>query len=214
MKKSILQITLVLVSIAAFSLTSTAAKKVYEGYVITVADEKMEGSIEMLSPSLNEVKVKFTSKDGKKKIFKAKEVKEYSFQVERWNHETREHYNATVTYVKKNVERAPIAFGPTNVLIERQEGGAINMYNHFVEQNSNVQTPFVHIVYVEKTANELVEVTKNNYRKVLKEMMADYPEMAAKVGSRGYGHKQVATMIATYNNWMADNGEEIVLGMR
>ena len=209
MKKSILQITLVLVSIAAFSVSSFAAKKVYDGYVTTI-NETLEGKIEMLSPSLNEVKVKFISKDGKKTIFKAKEVKEYGFEVEKWNHKTRQHDVVTITYVKKTVERSPIAFGPTNVLIERQEGGAINMYNHFVEQNSNVQEPFLHIVYVEKTANELVQITKSNYKKVLKEMMAEYPEMAAKVGSRGHGYKHIAEMISTFNNWMNDNGEEVV----
>ena len=45
-------------------------------------------------------------------------------------------------------------------------------------------------------------------------MMADYPELAAKVGTKGYGFKYVAQIISTYNNWMADNGEEVVLGMR
>ena len=214
MKKSILQISLVLVSILAFSFTSQASNKVYEGYVITLIDTKIDGKIEMLSPALNEVKVKFTSKDGKKTTFKAKEVKEYGFEVERWNHKTRKHYSTTITYVKKTVERAPIAFGSTNVLLERQEAGIINMYNHFVEQNSNVQTPFVHIVYVEKTKDELVEISKENYKKVLKEMMAEYPELQARVGSRGHGYKQIAEMINTFNTWMLDNGEEIVLGMK
>ena len=167
----------------------------------------------MLSPTLNEVKVKFISKKNKKKVFKAKEVKEYGFKVEKWNHKTRQHDINTITYVKQTVERSPIAFGPKEVLVERQVAGTINMYNHFVEMNSNVKMPFEHIIYVEKTANELVSLTKKNYRKVLKEMTAEYPELQAKVGSRGYGFKHVAQIIETYNNWMLDNGEEMVLGM-
>ena len=196
-----------------FSVSATAAK-VYQGYVVLNNDEKVEGSITMLSPSLNEVKVKFTSKDGQKKVYKAKEVKEYGFQVEKWNSKTRTHDVNTITYVRQDVERSPIAFGPTNVLVERQVTGTVNMYNHFIEQNSNAQNPFVHVILAEKEAGDLVEVTKSNYKVVLKEMTADYPELSAKIGSRGYGFKHVAQIISTYNNWTSDNGEEVVLGMK
>jgi hypothetical protein len=210
MKNSIL----LTIALFAFSFAANAdAKKTYEGYVITTAGETLEGKIEMLSPSLNEVKVKFTSNAGKKSTFKAKEVKEYGFEVEQWNNKTRQHFTSKITYVKKSVERSPIAFGPKEVLIERQVTGSINMYNHFVEMNSNVKMPFEHVVYVEKTVNELVSITKKNYRTVLKEMTAEYPELQAKVGSRGHGFKHVAQIIETFNNWMLDNGEEIVLGM-
>ncbi len=203
---------LLTIAIFAFSFSASAdAKKVYEGYVITTNGETLEGNIEMLSPSLNEVKVKFTSNAGKKSTFKAKEVKEYGFEVEQWNHKTRQHFTSKITYVKKTVERSPIAFGPKEVLIERQVTGTVNMYNHFVEMNSNVETPFEHIIYVEKTANELVVLTKKNYRTVLKEMVAEYPELQAKVGSRGNGFKHVAQIIETFNNWMLENGEEMVL---
>ena len=193
---------------------SASAAKVYQGYVVLNNDEKVEGKITMLSPSLNEVKVKFTSKDGQKKTFKAKEVKEYGFQVSKWNNKTRQHDVNTIVYTRQDVERAPIAFGPTQVLVERQIAGAVNMYNHYIEQNANTRNPYVHVLYAEKDAGDLVEITKSNYRVTLKEMMADYPELAAKVGTKGYGFKYVAQIISTYNNWMADNGEEVVLGMK
>lgn len=199
--------------VAIFSVSASATKS-YQGYVVLNNDEKVEGTIQMLSPTLNEVKVKFTSTDGKKITYKAKEVKEYGFQVEKWNSQTRVHDVNTIVYVRQNVERSPVAFGPTSVLIERQESGAINMYNHFVEQNANTENPFVHVIYVQKANNDLVEVTKSNYKVVLKEMTAEYPELSAKVGTKGYGFKHVAQMVSTYNAWMADNGEEVVLGMR
>jgi Tfp pilus assembly major pilin PilA len=197
----------VLVSVAAI------AGKSYTGYVVLNNDEKVEGTIEMLSPSLNEVKVKFTSKDGKNTTYKSKEVKEYGFQVEKWNNETRTHNLNTIVYTRKNVERSPIAFGPTEVLIEREVAGAINMYNHFVEQNSNPQEPFAHILYVEKTNGEMVSLDKDNFKVVLKNMTAEYPELSAKIGTKGYGFKHIAQIVSTYNAWMMNNGEEVVLGM-
>ena len=196
-----------------FSVSASAAKS-YQGYVVLNNDEKVEGTIQMLSPTLNEVKVKFTSTAGKKVTYKSKEVKEYGFSVEKWNKTTRTHDVKTITYVRQNVERSPIAFGPTNVLVERQITGAVNMYNHFVEQNSNTQNPFIHVIYAQKENNDLVEVTKSNYKVVLKDMTAEYPELSSKVGTKGYGFKHVAQIISTYNAWMTDNGEEVALGMR
>jgi hypothetical protein len=193
---------------------SASATKVYQGYVVLNNDEKVEGTIEMLSPTLNEVKVKFTSHAGEKVTYKSKEVKEYGFKVEKWNNETRVHDVNTIVYVRQNVERSPIAFGPTEVLIERQVTGTINMYNHFVEQNADVANPFIHIIYAQKQTGDLVEVTESNYKVVLKEMTVDYPELNAKIGTKGYGFKYVAEIISTYNNWMTDNGEEVVLGMK
>lgn len=214
MKKftSTLKVVFFLITFLSFSISSQA-KKVYEGYVITNSGEKLEGKIQMLSPSLNEVKVKFINNIGKKKVFKAKEVKEYSFKVQKWNKTERKHIDEWIVYTRKSVERSPIAFGPKNVLIERQEGGAINMYNHFIEQNSNRQNPFIHIVYLEKEADELVSITKANYKKVLKEMTAEYPALQAKVGTRGHGFKHIAKIVSAYNAWVNNNGE-VLLGMK
>ena len=88
-------------------------------------------------------------------------------------------------------------------------------FNHFVEQNSNVKNPFVHILYVQKgEKGNLVNLTKKNYRTILKEMTAEYPELQARIGSRGHGFKHVSKIVSTYNAWMVNNGEEIVLGMK
>ncbi len=196
-----------------FTISASAAKS-YQGYVVLNNDEKVEGTIQMLSPTLNEVKVKFTSTAGEKVTYKAKEVKEYAFQVEKWNNKTRAHDIKTIVYVRQNVERSPIAFGPTNVLIERQITGAVNMYNHFVETNNDIKNPITHVIYVQKENNDLVEVKKSNYKVVLKGMVAEYPELSAKVGTKGYGFKYVSQIVSTYNAWMSNNGEEVVLGMR
>jgi len=207
------QILFFLITFLSFSVSSQA-KKAYEGYVITNSGEKLEGKIQMLSPTLNEVKVKFVATSGKKTVFKAKEVKEYSFKVQKWNKVERKHIDEWIVYTRKSVERSPIAFGPKEVLIERQVAGKINMYNHFIEQNSNRQSPFVRIIYVEKNADKLVSITKSNYKKVLKEMTNEYPELQAKIGTRGHGFKHISKIISTYNTWMTNNGNEVILGMK
>lgn len=206
--------TITIIALSIIFSISVSAAKVYQGYVVLNNGEKIEGKIQMLSPTLNEVKVKFTSTSNKKITYKAKDVKEYGFQVTKWNKKTRTHDLNTITYTRQTVERSPIAFGPKTVLIERQITGNVNMYNHFVEQNANAKQPFVHVIYVQKEAGDLLSVTKRNYKVVLKEITNSYPELSAKIGSRGYGFKHISQIISTYNNWMLDNGEEVVLGMR
>ena len=44
-------------------------------------------------------------------------------------------------------------------------------------------------------------------------MTAEYPELSAKIGTKGYGIKHISQIISTYNAWMMNNGEEVVLGM-
>lgn len=212
MKNLFTHIALILVVFFSFAFQAQAGSKTYNGYVITTSNETLEGEIEMLSPVLNEVKVKLIQK-GKKTTLKAKEVKEYGFEVERWNNKTRGYDIAKITYVKKVVERSPIAFGPKEVLIERQVTGHIKMYNHFVEHNSNVRNPLEHIIYVEKGQENMVSIDRKNYRRVLKEMTAEYPVLQSKIGTIGHGFKHIPEIISTYNNWMLDNSEEFAMGM-
>ncbi len=196
-----------------FSVSASAAKS-YQGYVILNNDIKVEGTIQMLSPTLNEIKVKFTSNAGEKTTYKSKEVKEYGFQVEKWNSKTRVHDINTITYVRLDVKRSPVPFGPTTVLLEREITGVVNIYNHFIEQNLDTENPFIHITYAQKGAGDLIEVTNLNYKVILKRMTVEYLELSTKVGTKGYRFKDVGQTISTYNAWMSHNGKEVVLGVR
>jgi hypothetical protein len=207
--KTSTQLILTLFLTISFTISTQAnSKKIYEGYVVTTTDETIDGRIKMLSPALNEVKVKFIGIDNKKKTYKAKELKKYAFQVPLWNKKTRKHETYWVTYVRQTVERAPIAFGPKSVLLHQEEGGKINMYNHYIEQNAKTNNPLIRIQYVEKEDSGLMTINKKNYKKTLKAMTAEYPELQAKIGTRGYGIKQINKIIAEYNQWMLMNGEE------
>lgn len=207
MKTILYQLTIFLL------FTSSAnASKSYNGYIIFNDNSREEGTIEMLSPTLNEVKVKFTSKEGKKQTYKAKEVKEYGFKVEKWNNQTRTHDTNIIVYSRQKVLRSPIAFGPTQVLLERQITGYINLYNHYIEANTNTDSPVSHVIYVQKiTENNLVNINKENYKSVLKEMTAEYPELRARIGKKGHTFSSITKTIASYNEWMMDNGEEMVM---
>ena len=53
--------------------------------------------------------------------------------------------------------------------------------------------------YVSKGKGELQELTCSNYKKVLRSQMEDKPEIASKVGSKGYKFPQLKEIIGDYN---------------
>ena len=57
----------------------------------------------------------------------------------------------------------------------------------------------------------MVKVTRENFKKALKNIVADYPELSARVGKKGYGYKYIAKIITEYNNNKPKNGQ--FLGM-
>lgn len=194
--------------------TTTFASKIYEGYVVKNNEDRVLGKIEMLNPALNEIRIKFIDTHQKKKLFKAKEVKEYGFSVEKWNKKTRQFETKNIVYTRKQVLRSPVPFGPKEVLLEREVGGKVSLYHHFIQQNTSTKNPFLHIMYIQKECNgEMMEVNKSNYRKMLRKIVADHPELPAKIGKKGYGFSYLSKTLATYNHWKLNNTEEVI-GMK
>ena len=178
--------------------------KIYKGSVTLENGQVLEGQIQMLSPTLNEVKVKFVANDGSITTYKAKEVAAYSFIFPKYNAKTKSYDNNVIEYVKKEVSIAPIPFGPKAVLVERQVSGIINLYNFYVETRASAEA-FTHNFFVEKDG-QMITLDMNNYKIVLKDMVADYPELKAKVGTKGYTYKYIAKTIKEYNDYTAPKG--------
>ena len=178
--------------------------KVYEGSVVLENGQTLVGQIEMLSPTLNEVKVKFIASNGKATTYKASEVATYSFAFPKYDASTKSYKNETIEYVKKEVTVAPIPFGPKSVLVERQVAGIINLYNFYTETRA-AEHAFEHNFFVEKDG-QMIEMTRENFKTVLKDMVADYPELQVKVGTKGYGYRNIAQTIQEYNEYSAPKG--------
>ena len=78
-----------------------------------------------------------------------------------------------------------------------------------------MNTPLTKVIYIQKMENtDLVSVSKENYKTIIKEMTAEYPELSARIGSKGYNFKSISKTITSFNEWMLDNGEEMVLEMQ
>lgn len=191
------------------------AAKVYDGYLIKLDSTRVTGRIEMLSPSQNEVKVKMLDENNKATIYKAKDVLEYGFTVEKWIRKEKRYERQNIVYVRQEVKRPPVPFGPKTVLLECEVRGEISMFHHFIEQNSNIQEPYLHIIYLQKADEKgLKELNKTNYKKLLKSMTADCPYLKDKIGRKGYLFRNVPKILKEYNTWKLENQEEVVTERR
>jgi len=169
--------------------------KIYKGFVVTTAGDTLHGQLQMLSPTQNQIKIKFIDEETER-VFKAKELQTYSFNVLTKNRKTKEAISTWVNYTKKKVERPPVPFGGTEVLLQQLVGGEISLYNYYIENRTD--NTIEHLIYIEK-GEGLDIVSKENYKKLLKSLMADKPKMLEKVGTKGYTFKFLENTLTEYN---------------
>ena len=207
-----------LILIITIGLTNTAKAvdpvKAYKGYVLLTNGEKITGNIEMLSPVMNQVKVKIKSSDNlNQKTFKSQEVKEYAFQIEKWNHKTREYTKEWVRYTNREVERAATPFSSKKTLLLQKSTGTINYFSYYYQSNTDIDDPVKNVMYIEKLNHKrgLTAISKENYKEVLQNMTYDFADLHAKIGTSQYGFKNIKKIISEYNTYMEEFGEENVL---
>ncbi len=196
--------------IFAVSVFANDDAKIYEGSVTLVSGETLKGQIEMLSPTLNEVKVKFIASNGQSTIYKANEVTTYNFIFPVYDATTSTYKNEVIEYVKKEVAVSPVPFGPKEILMECHTKGAINLYSFYAETRA-AEHAFTHNYLVEKDG-QMIEINRENFKTVLKDIVADYPELKAKIGTKDYGYKYITNIITEYNGYRSPKGQ--MLSMR
>jgi hypothetical protein len=194
----ITQITLLLMTISMVSFANNI-DKVYDGSVTLTNGEILEGKIETLGPTLNEIKVKFIDKQGNTTIYKVAEVMEYRFVFPKWDATTESYKEEVVEYVKRKVEVSPIPFGPKEILIQRVVKGTISLYNFYGEADASDET-LVHRFYIEKNGVMLI-LSNQNYKKLLQELMVDYPSFNMEIGENEYGFQYILTILKAYNEY-------------
>lgn len=200
----LLTFTLVGISVSYSNSTVDDAGKIYNGFVITASGDTLHGQLEMLSPTMNQIKVKFIDSEGNKEMYKAKDLQAYSFKIEEWDKSKKENVSKWINYAKKTVERPPVPFASTEVLIQQEIVGKISIYNYYIETRSDQSME--HIVYLEK-GNVLYIVDDTNYKTVLKSLMDDIPFMSDRVGTKGYTYKFLPDTIVEYNQQLRKSSE-------
>lgn len=214
MKYFIYSILLIFITGFAYNVNAQENKKSYKGYVLLENNEKITGNIEMLSPVMNQVKVKVKPLGNlNTKTFKSQEVKEYAFQIEVWNKDARQYVTEWIHYVNREVGRSAIPFGSKKALLLQELTGTISYFNYYYQSNSDVGSPIKNIFYIQKINHErgLIAINRENYKEVLQNMIYDFAELHAKVGTSQYSFNHIKKIISKYNSNMKEFGKKNIL---
>ena len=190
--------------ILLLTISANAGKSSFNGYIVTTENDTLYGKIFVAGPTANELKVKFIDENRSKYFFKARDLQSYAFEVPKFNKETKKHGTEWIQYVRKTVEDAPVRFGTTDIMIEKQVDGDIQVFNQYTESDEKIGGTLKHYFYVESTDKvDFSKVTKDNYKEVMKTATADFMELNNKIGKKGFGYKYIVKIAKIYNQHKA-----------
>lgn len=204
-------LALIIISCSAFKGKNEKAKMLYEGFIITTKNDTIEGEIQFINPTYNELKVRFF-KGGKKEIYEAHQLSGYSFAIKRFNKKRKKKEKYWINYVRKRVQKSPIRQGTTDVFIERQVHGSISLYNFYMLKSTKInKRAYEHVYYIEKegiNGFSMTLISRENYRDAVREHVASGNEkLYNSLGTVGFGYKYLANIVHLQNAWSA--GEDV-----
>lgn len=191
-----------LISIFALTIMSSTIsrkKRAYKGYVITLQQDTIHGTLKVSSPTVNELKVQFYNEDNKKSVYTPNDLEGYSFEVPRYNR-AGEKSMLWINFKKRTAEKAPIKMGSKEIFAEVRVDGNITLYDYYIEKNAKIGQMVEHQYYIEKDGKAKFQlITRENYKSVLKGLTADNNKLNKKIGTSGFGYKYLPRMVKRYN---------------
>lgn len=70
--------------------------------------------------------------------------------------------------------------------------------------NYTVTTQSVKEYWLEKEGGKPFQIFFLGFRKTMRQTIADYPELAAKIGEKGYRYRNIKSILLEYNQWYDD----------
>ena len=117
------------------------------GYVILEQGDSVKGKIKVQTRSKNQVRVKFTDKEGKKFTYKPKEILGYGYQTV-VNNDSRQVVYYWRHFHQKKADMAPVPFGSKTVFMEVKAYGKAILYSYYVQRNEEVAMTYMHFYYL------------------------------------------------------------------
>lgn len=189
------------------SLLAQKGEKV-PGYVILDNDRRIEGQIKVGNITENEVKVTFYSKrTGEKKVYKSTELRAYGyegFDIDELGNEVSE----WVHYERHKVDYPPKPFGPTTVLMQKEEEGAVTLFVYYIENRSDVKNPYRYHYYIQGEDGDLEKVERESFTSVSKKVFADYSALTSRVGKKDFSYRNLDRMVRDYNYWTVNQHDK------
>ena len=95
----------------------------------------------------------------------------------------------------KSVEVNVVSNGSLNLFKQKAEVLPATIPQDPAESYTKTYTTY----YVSKGDEDLTELHCANYKKVLREQLKDQPELAGKIGQKGYKFQDIEAIVSSYN---------------
>lgn len=175
-------------------------KNKHEGYIVTNDGKKINGFVLVKANlTLDQVKIKFIDFKGKKKTYRAKNIKEYGYRSIKTNEAGNRDWMWTY-YESRNVDEAPIPFGPKQVFMERLVQGDATLFEYWIQVNSNIENPYKRYFYLERDS-ERVKLTRENFVTKAQLFFSDHSEIVNMMGKVNHRFRHMERVTKKYNNW-------------
>lgn len=175
-------------------------KNKHEGYIVTNDGKKINGFVLVKANlTLDQVKIKSIDFKGKKKTYRAKNIKEYGYRSIKTNEAGNRDWMWTY-YESRNVDEAPIPFGPKQVFMERLVQGDATLFEYWIQVNSNIENPYKRYFYLERDS-ERVKLTRENFVTKAQLFFSDHSEIVNMMGKVNHRFRHMERVTKKYNNW-------------
>ena len=201
MKTSIIYTLVLIFSLTIMSSTTSSKKqRTYKGYVITLQQDTIYGTLKVSSPTINELKIKFYDEANRKTVYTPNDLEGYSFEVPRYDRDGKKSM-LWIQFKKRTAEKSPIKMGSKEIFAEVRVDGNITLYDYYIEKNAKIGQMVEHQYYIEKEGEAKFQyISRDNYKSILKRLTADNSDLNKKIGTSGYGYKYLPKMIERYNS--------------
>ncbi len=195
-------------SFILFSSNVFDEKKSYPGYIIYDNGQKLEGVVQPGTVTDNEVKIKMLV-NGKKKIFKPKDIKAYAYEMKEKN-DLGKWGKTWINYERQEAIESPKPFGSKEVFMQIEVKGALTLYSYYVEKRAKRENPFQHSYYLKNKSNKLISIDEKNFAKASKKLFKGYPAMFTQIGKKQFRYSNLVRMVRDYNYWMVNQHDKTV----
>lgn len=183
------------------SLNLIAKENTFNGYIINKKGQRIEGQIKTKNVTVDQMKITFADGDIKI-VYKPIDLIGYGYEFKGEN-EFGEDTFVWRHYKSKTAQSyAPRFYASKEVFMEVMEEGEVILYDYYVEVPKNIDEPYIRFFYMEISgSDELIEVSKENYKETVSLELEDHYELSDKIGTVNHRFRNLWKVVRLYNDW-------------
>lgn len=184
-----------LLTIAFFIFLKVFVFAAGKGYLITKDEKYISGQVMAVNYTVADSEVIFMNDFGDIYQIHPFLIKGFVYQENEKTIEYESKFNGqNWLFLKIEIGGRGIRMYQMNSVVATQASGV----------DSGIITEVSNSFWLEKEGERPFQIYLIGFRKQMRDVMSDYPELVAKVGEKGYRYKNLKNILLEYNEWYVD----------